>query len=554
MPASPLRSLRLIAFSLAVLVAALPVGAEEQAPPVEPAPLTALTQSGLEVSADLRSSYLAGHDLVVTVSIKNVATELQSFPNLEERPYLVVFELVSPDGKKQTRRSTPPSEEDDIRWQLAPRATRRATLQIPSGGALAAGRYRLALTVHDGEESLPIGPVDALLEAPAPLGADLLQAAVGAQPLDWMTPWIHLSSEQGPQLYLHTVPAKDPAARGYHWHLAALEGASRPWLSSSRPSEGWSRYLYWRVDEHTLGHTRLEERRLRRAPRQVGLPWPSWELLARGGTDASAGLHVPVWIPAPTGDAGEVRVVSVDVRGTPTFRRVVKLPERPQASSWVDAAGQLRLLLLHQGKLDLYTVSNDSSAGVPASGRRLLPRSVGAKPSAPVGLNPQVADEAMLGLVGTILYDFIQERLDLFEPPPLLAARFASLPDREDQPGGTAVFALAGEAESRQAIISGVWLSTGGRIITTVPGTVLPEGHRVRDVLPQGYSPLVLVTEDARGVAWANCQAWKAPVELGSLDERAGLRQSSDGALWLVRVLEGRGVVNSRLEPEAQDG
>lgn len=550
MPAIPFRPTRTAALLLATFLAAPVARAQGEQPPPREAELSAANEAGLELGADLRSSYLAGQQIVVTIRVENQGRADLSFPDLEERPYLVHFELVKPDGSKQTRHSTPPSEDEDVRWQLAPRAARQATLELPSGAALGPGRYQLAVVVRDGVAEHRVGPVDVLLEHPAPVASDLTHGAVAAQSLEWTTPWVHRASAEGAQLYLHAVPASSPARRGYHWHLTALGVSARPWLSNARPSEAGSRHLYWRDDEGSIGYARLEGHRLRRAPRQVGLPWPSWDLLARGASDAQANLLIPVWIPSPKGSSGEVRVVVVDTRGTPGFHRVVLLDERPKASTWVDAAGQLRLLLLHQGKLDLYTLGSGAIEGLPAEGKRLLPRRVG--PRVGDAGDAPAADIPTRGLVGGIVDGFVAARLDRYEVPPLLGARFAALPDRENQSGGTAILAWAGGAEDPQAPISGIWLSTGGRIIDTVPGVSVPQGHELRDVLARGYQPMVLVTEDSRGVTWAHSAAWTEAVELGRLGEHAGLRLAPDGALWLQQALESRGVVASRVEPSGE--
>ncbi|MFH1463697.1 MAG: hypothetical protein ABIO70_04850 [Pseudomonadota bacterium] len=527
-----------------------------QQPPVddELAPPAAVAEvrsaAGLLVSADLRADYLAGRPLLVTVRVTNPSEEALSFPNLEQRPHLVRFELISDSGKRQTRYTTPPAEDEDDRWTVAPSAARQTTLEIPSGGALAPGGYTLTVHVQDGEQSLPLGPQQVTLVSPHPVAVDVGDEAEGFFSLGWMIPWVQAGA-QGADLYLDVRAAAQPAHPGYSWYLAHLAQPVSPWLSASRPSDGASRYLYWQ-DGRSLTFARLEDRRIRRQPRQLGLPYPRWEPLARGGTDAQAGLCVPLWVPAPSGDAGDVRLACVDNRGAPAFRPVVKLPERPQAATWVDAAGQLRLLLLHEGKLDLYTLTQGLEAGLPPGGRRLLPQIVRAAESdrgvAGEAAAPTVG-QASAGAGGGLVSDlggFIEARLAHFEPPVLGGARFAALPDRPEQPGGTMVFAWSA-AEGEPAVVSGLWMSLEGRIVAQVWGVALPPGHRIAQVQPRGYDPLVLLSVDQHGVGWASAADWEAPIELGSLSADAALRVDAQGALWLVRGEDGKGIVAKKL-------
>jgi hypothetical protein len=233
---------------------------------------------------------------------------------------------------------------------------------------------------------------------------------------------------------------------------------------------------------------------------------------------------------------------------------VVGLAERPEAGTWVDAAGQLRLLLLHEGKLDLYTVAQGAARDLPPSGRRLLPRIVRAEPAAlepaaegpaapPAGSSPAPAGGGLVSDLG----DFVAARLGHFEPPVLGGARFAVLPDRPEQPGGTMVFAWTSPEGAVGASVDGLWLSLEGRIIARVRGVPLPAGHHLLAVQPRGYDPLVLLTQDERGVGWAAAADWPQPRELGPLAPSAGLRLDAHGGLWLVQAEAGKGITARKL-------
>lgn len=509
--------------------------------------LSARTEAGIEVSTELRSSYLTGRPLLVTLRAHNPGSEALDLPRLDLRPHLVRFELVSASGKKTTRFNTPPDEDEDLRWLLPARGTRQLRLEVPASSALSAGRYEIGVLVEIDDEQLSLGGRSVVLEPPLPVAADVTEA--GASALGWQVPWVHQGGLVH-DLYLHTSPSGAPDARGADWHLASLPEAVEPLLSLGRSIDGANRFVYWRHGERGIAYARLEERRLRHEPREIGLPYPSWELLARAGGDAEGGLHVPIWIPAPSGSGGEVRVVSIDSRGQPRFQEVVALDAQPAADCWVDGAGRLRLLLHHGEKLDLYTLSTEQGQALPAAGRRLLPQTVKAG-EVQLLARPPVADagSGTGALVSDRILGFVDERLEAMTPPPVLGVRFGTLPERADHPGGTAIFAWLGDQDDHPLGVPGIWLSVNGRVIATVPGVPLPRGHRIIGVLPAGYAPYVLVSEDHQGVSWARSLAWDAPVRLGALGPHDALRFDDDGRLWSVRLQGGRGVV---VEPAHQ--
>jgi hypothetical protein len=523
-----------VAFSLLLAAPAL----AQQAEPVGEA-WTLSVGEGLQISADARPSYLAGRPIVITLRVDNAGEETLEFPRLDERPHLVSFELVSAAGKKQTRSNAAPVEDDDLRWSLPPRASRQVSLELPSGGALAPGSYQLAIEV-EGDEVHRLGPHALIIEAPRPVSADVTEA--GASTLGWQVPWVHASD--GHDLYLHTASAGDPSARGYEWHLHGLDGPVQPLLAHGPGLEGANRMIYWRDGERSIAFARLEERKLRHDPRTVTLPYPDWRLLARAGADGQGGLQVPVWIPAPSGEAGEVRVVSIDPRGQPRFRRVEAFDLAPVADSWVDNAGRLRLLLHHDEKLDLYTV--DTTGELPAVGVRLLPQALRAgevhllaRPT------PPERSPASGALVSDLILGFVDERLAAMTPPSVAGVRFGPLPERGEEAGGMAVFTWLGATPAGE--MPGVWLSIKGRVIDTVPGVALPPGHVVVEVFPQGYQPYILLSEDAKGQRWLHSARWQAPVPLGRMGPNDGLRVDERGAVWRVGLEDGRGVVVTKV-------
>ncbi len=533
-----LSSLRPAALS-ALLALCGPARAQTSADAAAPQPAVAGAQvgvaGGLLLSADLRDEYLHGHKLLVALSVRNPTGSTVSFPNLEERPHLVRFDLVAPNGRESTRRTAVPEEDADTLWSIGPRGQRRVVLELPSGGALAQGSYQLGLRVGLGEELAQLGPLPMRVAAARPSSGHLADDGGGFRHQGWASIWLH-QAQQGQDLYLHTMGSGQPRQRGLNWHLARLSAAVDPVLSASRPMEGGSRFIYWR-DGSSLQYARLQERNLRAAPRTVELPYPSWDLLARGVTTPEGELHAPVWIDAPDGKGGEVRVVSIGQRGRPVFRSVVRLEQRPLAAGAADGAGQLRLLLLHDDKLDHYTL--EPSSDLPAQGRRLLPRgrAAGAVDAVEGDQGAVAAGFAGFAKRLELLTNDLQQALRL---PPIAGVRFGTLPERGGEPGGKAIFVWLQDEQGGK--ISGLWLSLEGRMIATVRGATLPPGHRLQQVLPAGYEAAYVLSLDRAGRGWVQRVGWSQPLSIGPVGPQDCLRLDLEGRLALLSLREGRGV------------
>lgn len=491
---------------------------EAEVPPAHP---------HLELTATLQEVYLAGFPIRVPVVAHNTGTTVQSLPDLSARPHLVTFALTFPGGREQRRHTTAPDPEPDARWQFQPRNRRRVWLEIPSGAALDPGRYQVQVRVRDPDSGTDRTWLAAegsfVVEPPHPVFADLSPDHTRIAEGGWALPWLHRSQNPpGLQLYLYETPLPQRTTRGTHIPLLALPDKVEPRITASRTREAADRHLYW-VDDGALVYTRIRGQGLRHAPRRVGLPYPRWEPLARGSTDPAGGFHLPVWIPAPSGRGGEVRIVSVDDTGRARFRKAVRLPVRPEAAATVDAAASLRLALVHGGKLDLYTVRTGAGQARPAAGVRLF---------APAR-NPEAEPPA-------------------HPLPPADGATFGLLPATEDHPGGLAVFAWSHTGRD-PALVTGSWFSLDGTHLGPVPGVPLPPGAEIRSVIPGGTSSLAVLWREADGRGWVRATDWDGPAAAGDLSPHDALRAGTGARWWLLRTHDGRGIVVSRIEePEGE--
>ncbi|MCP4806873.1 MAG: hypothetical protein GY913_02050 [Proteobacteria bacterium] len=441
--------------ALLALLALAPLAAMAQDD--TPAP-TALATSAVQVSTDLRASYVQGEKMLVHVTLTNTTSQDQTFSDIASRPHLVKFELVSPDGRTQTWFNTPPETDTDARVTLVPRGQRVVLLQVPSSQRFVAGEYSVVVRVQDGETEVVLPKSSFVIEKADPAAGTLVYEPLALDRSGHQQAWVQ-RSKTGYELYLQHTDGKNAGRLIGDYHLMTLDGPVDPVLAHSRPTERWDRHVYWQVDDNSFAWIRLQGQQVRGSLQSTDLPYPKVKLLGRGVTDTEGRLHAPVWIPNPGGRGGEVRAISAGNKGGPRFRKVVRLDAEPEwMETAVDSSGNLKMLFTVDGNVDLYTLA--AIGELPAIGRRIV---------------KNVAAE------------------DGTRPGTPVAARFGYL-DGSDGQGGQSVLVLFKTDAGHEAR----WLALGGEVQTTFPAVKLPEGASVVDLLAQDrdtWAALVRTTE-----------------------------------------------------------
>jgi hypothetical protein len=290
-------------------------------------------------------------------------------------------------------------------------------------------------------------------------------------------------------------------------YLTRLSVASPPSLTAARSADSADRYLVWTEGERSIGLARLQGHRLRAAPRSIEVPWPKVTLAARGATAADGRLYQPLWIPAPRGTAGEIRVLIADGGGETSYRKLGRYTQPPTLTrTVVTDAGAALFLLLQSGHLDLYTVqSGDERAdreSLPVPGSRIL----AADPAAPIR-----------------------------------DVRFTLLPASEAFAGGLAMAALVGVEGGVQPR----WMSLSGSVITTGATIPIPSGATLVDVSPNGMESPGLLLRMADGSL--RYQEGAVYQSLGKPDGELALDRT-DGVALLRRI--GTPITTTALKPE----
>ena len=102
-----------------------------------------------EVSASVHGRAVRGQSIRVMIEVRNPTSEPLSFPDLTNRPWLVRFETVDPEGTRRTLFSTHPDVDTRQRWTLAPNGRRRAHFDIPTSSTWSLGSASLRVSVED---------------------------------------------------------------------------------------------------------------------------------------------------------------------------------------------------------------------------------------------------------------------------------------------------------------------------------------------------------------------------------------------------------------------
>ena len=464
-------------------------------------PQDSVPAQGLEIRTDLHGEYLLGETMLVRIEVVNAqSSETLRFPDLSASPWLVRFRITDQEGKTQTRYNVAPEDEGEARiWEIPPRSRREVVLEIPSSSTFKAGQHTLQIEIKNGENTQTLPEHAFRLAAAKPVGGQVGYDALAVSRGGHQVVWAH-DAEKGVDLYLHHASGEAPSRTLGNYHLLSLEGAVEPVLALSSPQQVWDRHVYWMSSDSSLQFARLRGQAFRSTPRSLNFPYPNVELVGRGSTDGEGGLHVPFWVEAPNKKGGELRVASIDSRGRPRFRSVLRSATRPEwVRTGVDSTGGLRILLGSQGELDLYTL--DPSTDLPAAGTRVLPSTAGVRHS-----------------------------------------EIGFLPETDSSPGGMALGIVTRGAPGEAGVAHEVrWVSMRGTALHTVGGFSLTEGQSLHSIVILADEFWAVVAEANGTHTLVNRSGVQGPVPAGQM---GALVPHGDGGVVLRRLKNGGPVSN----------
>jgi hypothetical protein len=396
-----------------------------------------------EISVQMRPVQFTGSPLIVDLALHNASKTSITIPDLSVRPDLVRFELRLA-GRRERRFNSPSAAAQDATWTLHPGDQRELRLEVPGSGALPAGPVQLDIRVHTADPALSLPTQRLEIVSPRPVSGDLsaVAATPGTRHPDVV--WVHQSGQD-----FHLVLHHQQGERRYQLPLARLDAQVQPWLSHSRIDASSERSVVWLTNSQQLHVLRLRGQRTRGQPAVFTLPWPRVEIVGHPITDKLGTLRIPIWVPAPSGSGGELRLATMSGKSRPDTPRVVRLDERPaQVLSTLDAAGTPGLMIVRARGVDGYTPPAATGSPWP---RRPLWRPAGA---------------------GTALM-----------------VALGSYPEGPDHAGGTAMLL----ATRRPDGIATQWFSMQGNALQGP--ALVPDQGKLRQLLPRGEDWPALVFE-----------------------------------------------------------
>ncbi len=460
------------------------------APDVDrPSGVEATTAAGAVFRAELGDEHLAGFPVVVNLELRNPTADAIAVPDLSTRRHLVHFKLESASGNVTERFSTPPDFDTGGNWTLPAGSRRSVRFEIPSSKALDPGRWKITILAGEPSAITTLPTLSFDIVPARPIAGRVVYEPVIATNSGAIFAWLH-HARDGYDIYIDQLSPGVGASLVARARIAHLAEKSEPLLARALPAAARSRHVYWWTGPSELAYARVDGLANTAPARPVDMPWPRVEALARGVTSSSGALLVPIWIPAPSGSAGEVKIVQVDERGKVDFRAVADSKTRPaRAETSLDASGNLVLALASEAGVDIYRVDGKRPSHLPAAGKRAWAR----------------------------------------EGEWLTAAlAFDTLPASGTFPGGLGLVALqlatTIDAESRAATTLSRVASfeLGGKQVATTPPLAWSGPGQVTALLPDGAAPLRYLAAAMDGTTWYGAYGHGARV----------VGQSLSGELW----------------------
>lgn len=472
------------------------------APPVHAEPASAAATTW---TASLRDEYLEGERIRVPLMVQNSGSEMLTVPDLERRPWLVDFAFDAGTGELEHRRTKAPAADPGQQLKIPPRAQRVTLLEVPTSGTLRAGDYTLLVSILDKADGEPT-PVarESMVVAPShPVSAHLEASAAGADRTQLQSVWVH-QAQDAYDLYLHLSDGRRPDRELGSFFLTRLDTKVRPLLSRARGNDAANRHVVWQAGDRAVSVLQLQGLSVRGEVQTVEVPWPRVELVAAPMTDGTGAVHVPLWVPAPRGSGGELRILRVAERGRTDFRRLLRMDAPPiQVESVVDDSGVAHVAVLTAAALDLYSIREvEGGAALPVAGRRLL------RP--PEG-----------------------QRLERVE--------FGLRATEGETAGGLALLALS----RSETALTPQWVGLQGGTARSLDPLPLPSSAAVLELVPNGLQAPGVLLDDGGTVRFVE-GARSAPVPL-SLQGDWGVVRGVAGEVVLRRAVNSGPIAVSRL-------
>ena len=286
----------------------------------------------------MHDQWLVGRPLALSIRYHNATNESVTVPDLSNRPWLVQFDTVDPDGVRRTVHSTAPASDTNRSILLESGETRISRFEIPTSQTWAAGVATIRVTVANTE---------ALQRTVRFLADDAVAHRHSARPMD------HTSGPAPTVLSVQRNGVTDVFME-YGNRLQYMTRVSEPVQANAtvvRSERRRNQWIPWSTKDSALWALQNDPHATEREPRPIPLPWPSARPCGTGATVASGELTLPVCIPSPTGPVTKTVAAIVSPRGETTFRTIGSFAP-VQILTNVDAAGGAEFVILRSTGVD----------------------------------------------------------------------------------------------------------------------------------------------------------------------------------------------------------
>ena len=319
--------------------------------------LMAVCHADAQISIQAHHRSVVGNTIQLKIAVLNPDNEPIEFPDLSNRPWHVRFNTTDPQGQRRQLFATPPPEDTDASWTIAPGERREALFDVPTSASWSVGRATVDVVVNGHLISTQAFELFEL----KPDHTD-----TKATPIDQI---------RGPIASLFAVHNKSTtelwlSRSGRVDFLAEVSGKIQPELSIARADRHIGRWITWADAQGQLWGLQAELREVREAPILIRLPWPTATRCGRAGTDAKARLVMPICIAGPSGQTTQVAAAIVSGQKPPVIRAIARFKPNDVLTN-VDAAGNVDFVLVRDKAIDIAHIEAGQGHSRPSGMRQL---------------------------------------------------------------------------------------------------------------------------------------------------------------------------------------
>lgn len=305
------------------------------------------------VSVNLHDQWISGNRINLSIRYENNEAKPVTVPDLANRPWLVEFHTVDPNGTKSTIHSTPPERDHGTVIQLNSGERRITRFEIPTSETWTNGTATVRLNINGySTEKHSIHMLDPALHVEAQVAEPVDK--ISGEPTTLMT----VASPKHTDLFIKTPSGFD--------FLERIPGQAKAQLSVARSEQRIGRWITWKDGDDTLWAAQHGAHGFTDKPRRIALPWPGASTCGPPATANSGHLVTPVCIRSPRGEVVKTVAAIVPPRGNLSFRTIGQYGADTILTN-VDSSGGVEFILVRKNAIDWAWLGTHTTADRPTS-------------------------------------------------------------------------------------------------------------------------------------------------------------------------------------------